>query len=174
MIYFLYIVKKHILIMMKKTNFLFTTILTSIFITSCGGGGGGGGESAPPAPPTTPNPTTSISADPTSVYIGNLTTLTWSSTDSTSCTASGDWEGSKSSSGNEDVQITKEGLSIFTITCSNSSGSSSSSAEVTGEILYSYADWDSHSLIIDNIQTRHQPYNTKINLMLITRIIVLS
>ena len=149
---------------MKNTNFLFTTILTSIFIASCGGGGGGGGESASPAPPPTPSPTTSISADPTTVYVGNSTTLTWSSTDSTSCTASGDWEGSKSSSGNEDVQITKEGLSTFTITCSNSSGSSSSSAEVTGENLYSYADWDSHSLIIDNIQTRHQPYNTKINL----------
>jgi len=149
---------------MNKSKFLFSTILTSIFITSCGGGGGGGGESAPPAPPPTPNPTTSISADPTSVYIGNSTTLTWSSTDSTSCTASGDWEGSKSSSGNEDVQITKEGLSTFTITCTNSSGSSSSSAEVTGENLYAYADWNSHSLIIDNIQSRHQPYDTKINI----------
>jgi len=149
---------------MNKSKFLFSTILTSIFITSCGGGGGGGGESAPPAPPPTPNPTTSISADPTSVYIGNSTTLTWSSTDSTSCTASGDWEGSKSSSGNEDVQITKEGLSTFTITCTNSSGSSSSSTEVTGENLYAYADWNSHSLIIDNIQSRHQPYDTKINI----------
>ena len=148
---------------MKKTNFLFTTILSSIFITSCGGGGGGG-ESAPPAPPPTPSPTTTISADPTSVYLGNSTTLTWSSTDSTSCTASGDWEGSKSSSGNEDVQITKEGLSTFTITCTNSSGSSSSSAEVTGENLYAYADWDSHSLVIDNIQSRHEPYDTKINI----------
>ena len=136
----------------------------SLIITSCGGGGGGGGESSTPAPAPTPSPTTSISADPTTVYIGNSTTLTWSSTNSTSCTASGDWAGSKSSSGNEDVQITKEGSSTFTITCTNSSGSSSSSAEVTGENLYSYADWDSHSLIIDNIQTRHQPYNTKINL----------
>jgi plastocyanin len=150
---------------MKNTKFLLTTILTSIFITSCGGGGGGGGgESPPSAPPSTPSPTTSISADPTSVYVGNSTTLTWTSTDSTSCTASGDWEGSKSSSGNEDVQITKEGQSTFTITCSNSSGSSSSSAEVTGENLYAYADWDSHSLVIDNIQTRHQPYDTKINI----------
>ena len=150
---------------MKNTKFLLTTILTSIFITSCGGGGGGGGgESPPSAPPSTPSPTTSISADPTSVYVGNSTALTWTSTDSTSCTASGDWEGSKSSSGNEDVQITKEGQSTFTITCSNSSGSSSSSAEVTGENLYAYADWDSHSLIIDNIQTRHQPYDTKINI----------
>ena len=130
-------------------------------ITSCGGGGGGGGESTPPVVPPTPSPTVTLSADPTTVYIGNSTTLTWTSTNASSCAASGDWTGSKSTSGNEDAQVTKEGTSTYTITCTNSSGSAVSNVSVTGENLYTYADWESHSLVMDDIQRRHEPYNTR-------------
>ena len=141
-------------------------LLVLVFaLSSCGGGGGGGGGGEEPyTPPSVPNPTASISADPTSVYIGNSTTLTWSSSDATSCTASGAWAGTKSTSGSEDITISQSGELTFTITCSNSSGSAEASVSVTGEVLYSYAEWDAHSLIVDDIQTRHQPYDTKINI----------
>ena len=140
-------------------------VVTIIFlISSCGGGGGGGGGDDSYTPPSVPKPTASISADPTSVYIGNSTTLTWSSSDATSCTASGAWAGTKSTSGSEDITISQSGELTFTITCSNSSGSAEASVSVTGEVLYSYAEWDAHSLIVDDIQTRHQPYDTKINI----------
>ena len=145
----------------KKIN-----LLVLVFaLSSCGGGGGGGGGGEEPyTPPSVPNPTASISADPTSVYIGNSTTLTWSSSDATSCTASGAWAGTKSTSGSEDITISQSGELTFTITCSNSSGSAEARVSVTGEVLYSYAEWDAHSLIVDDIQTRHQPYDTKINI----------
>ena len=41
----------------------------------------------------TPVPTVTISANPTSVTSGGSSTLTWSSTNATSCTASGGWSG---------------------------------------------------------------------------------
>ena len=122
----------------KLTNFSYLTAIIFL-ISSCGGGGGGGGGEEPYTPPSVPNPTASISADPTTVYIGNSTTLTWSSTDATSCTASGAWEGTKSTSGSEDITINQSGELTFTITCSNSSGSAEASVSVTGEVLYSYA-----------------------------------
>lgn len=147
----------------KLTNFLYFAVIIFL-ISSCGGGGGGGGGDEPYTPPPPPNPTASISADPTTVYIGNSTTLSWSSTNATSCSASGAWEGSKATSGNEDITINQAGELNFIITCSNSSGSSEASVSVTGEVLYSYADWDSHAAVLNDIQTIHSPYDTKINI----------
>ena len=91
-------------------------------------------------------------------------TITWSSTNATSCSASGDWSGGKGTSGSEEVQITKEGTSTFTISCSSGGMSSNSSVSVTGENLYAYADWDSHAAVLNDIQTTHSPYDTKINI----------
>ena len=135
-------------------------LLVLVFaLSSCGGGGGGGSDAS-----IIPNPTLVFSGDLSAVYIGNSFTLTWSSTNASSCSASGGWDGSKSTSGSEDVVITSEGTTTFSITCTNSSGSDSSSVSVVGEVLYSYAEWDSHSLVLDDIQTRHQPYDIKINI----------
>jgi hypothetical protein len=50
---------------------------------------------------TTPAPTLSFSASPASVAQNDSTTLNWNSTDATSCVASGDWSGSKASSGSQ-------------------------------------------------------------------------
>ncbi|MHB8660982.1 MAG: choice-of-anchor Q domain-containing protein, partial [Minisyncoccota bacterium] len=48
---------------------------------------------------TTPAPIITLSASPTSVTSGGSSTLTWSSTNATSCTASGGWTGTKATSG---------------------------------------------------------------------------
>lgn len=95
--------------------------LVSIFlITSCGGGGGGGGGSAPAILAKI----TSFIADITSAEVGSSVTLTWSSTDSTSCAASGAWSGTKSTSGTETVTIETVGNLAFNLNCSGSGGSS--------------------------------------------------
>ena len=56
-------------------------------IAACGGGGGGGGgeDNAP----VLPSPIINISADPTSVLIPNESTITWSTTNATSCGSNG-------------------------------------------------------------------------------------
>jgi len=72
----------------------------------------------------------SLVASPSSVAAGAATTLSWSSTNATACTASGAWSGSKSTSGSQ----TTGGLgaaSTFTLTCTGSGGSSSQSTTVT-------------------------------------------
>ena len=70
-------------------------LLVLVFVlSSCGGGGGGGSDAS-----IIPNPTVVFSGDLSAVYIGNSFTLTWSSTNASSCSASGGWDGSKSTSG---------------------------------------------------------------------------
>ena len=102
----------------------------SILLVACGGGGGGGGSETPA--PSTPPPTISFSANPTSVLVGSESTLTWSSSNASSCAASGAWSGSRPTSGSENVTITTVGDSSFTITCSGEGGSSSSIVTIEG------------------------------------------
>lgn len=101
-------------------------------ISSCGGGGGGGGEAAStPIPTPTPAPTASISIEPDSAYVYEAVSVTWSSTNTSTCTASGDWSGTKSTSGTESLSFDNVGDKTLTIECSGSGGSASSSATVS-------------------------------------------
>lgn len=96
--------------------------LLSIVLAACGGGGG---SAAPPAAPTV-----TLSVNPTSVVSGSTSALTWSTTNATSCTASGGWTGAKATSGTENSAALTANTS-FTLTCSGSGGSGSASASVT-------------------------------------------
>ena len=110
---------------MNKFSFLLPLIF---LISSCGGGGGGG--SASPVTPTTPAPTVNLSADPVSVLLDNTSTLTWSSTNATSCSAS--WTTQTSASGSEAVSISSAGNNTFSISCTGAGGSKSVSVTVEG------------------------------------------
>ena len=99
-----------------------------LFIVSCGGGGGGGGST--PTPPTTPAPTVNLSAEPTSVLLESTSTLTWSSTNATSCSAS--WTTQTGTSGSEAVTITTAGNNSFSISCTGAGGTRSASVTVEG------------------------------------------
>jgi len=73
-------------------------------------------EGTPPPPPTV-----SLSANPTNVVTNGSTTLDWSSTNTTDCTASGDWTGGKGVSGSEIINsLTID--SQFTLDCNGASG----------------------------------------------------
>ena len=99
-----------------------------LFIVSCGGGGGGGGST--PTPPTTPAPTVNLSAEPTSVLLESTSTLTWSSTNATSCSAS--WTSQTGTSGSEAVTISTVGNNSFSISCTGAGGTRSASVTVEG------------------------------------------
>jgi len=115
---------------MKTIKNIFLIILGATMLVACGGGGGSSApEPAPtPAPTPAPVPTASISANPTTLWVNESVTLTWSSTNATGCTAGGEWGGDKDTSGEESFTVTKDGELTYSITCS--SGSSSASAEV--------------------------------------------
>ena len=61
---------------------------------------------------------------------GSGSTLSWSSTNATSCTASGAWSGSQATSGTESTGALSS-TSTYTLTCTGTGGSVSQSATVT-------------------------------------------
>jgi len=118
--------------------------------SSSGGSGTGGGGSTTPPPSgggtsgsgssggSTPTskavaPVLNLSASPTQVTSGQGVTLRWSvnsnATSPVACSASGGWSGSKSSSGSQTVYPTSS--KTYTLTCSNSAGSSKQSVSVS-------------------------------------------
>jgi hypothetical protein len=78
----------------------------------------------PPAPP-------SISVSPTSVTIGSSATLTWSSINTTGCSASGSWTGVQSTSGSQSITPTTTGANTYTLTCAGSGGTNTNSVVLT-------------------------------------------
>jgi hypothetical protein len=76
-------------------------------------------------------PTVTISAAPTTITIGQSSTLTWSSTNATSCTASGAWSGAQATSGTAGESPTATGTSTYTLTCNGAGGSANASAALT-------------------------------------------
>jgi regulation of enolase protein 1 (concanavalin A-like superfamily) len=83
--------------------------------------GSGGG---PPAP------SVSLNATPSNVASGATTQLSWTSTNATSCVASGGWSGSKATSGSATSSALTTNTT-FTLTCTGTGGVGSDSKTVT-------------------------------------------
>jgi len=98
---------------------------------SSSGGSTGGGTTTPPPPPAVA-PSLTFQASSTSITSGNSTTLSWSinssATSPVTCTAGNGWSGSKGTSGSQSVKPTS--TTTYTLSCSNSAGSSSKSVTV--------------------------------------------
>jgi hypothetical protein len=70
-------------------------------------------------------PTATLSAQPSSITLGDSTTLTWSSTNTEGCNAGGDlWAGTLSTSGSQTVKPSSAGSHIVTVTCGRANGES--------------------------------------------------
>jgi hypothetical protein len=69
-------------------------------------------------------PTVTLKTSPESVSPGASSTLTWSSTNATSCTASGDWSGTLATSGSRSTGALSA-ATAFTITCTGAGGTAS-------------------------------------------------
>lgn len=82
------------------------------------------------AAPVTPAPTLSFSATPASITNGGSTTLAWSSTDASACTASGGWTGTRASSGSSSSGALTT-TTTFSLTCSGAGGTAARSVTVT-------------------------------------------
>ncbi|HEY0907786.1 MAG TPA: hypothetical protein VGE35_00375 [Candidatus Paceibacterota bacterium] len=87
--------------------------------------------------PAAAEPVVTISASPMAVRPFNKTTLTWSSQNTTSCTASGDWSGSKSTSGSEESGTHIIGGKTFVLTCTGPGGTASGQVNTSLYILAS-------------------------------------
>jgi hypothetical protein len=78
-----------------------------------------------------PPPTLTFGASPTTITLGQNSTLTWSSTNATSCTASGSWSGPQATSGTQVVNPTATGMSTYALACVGTGGSANGSATLT-------------------------------------------
>jgi len=79
---------------------------------------------------TAANPTVSLTANASSISSGSSATLSWSSTNATSCTASGGWSGSEATSGSASTGALSS-TTTFTLTCNGASGTTAASASTT-------------------------------------------
>ena len=81
--------------------------------------------------PVAPVPTLSLSVNAVNVTTGSAATLTWSSSDVTSCTASGDWGGVKATSGSESTGVVGiAGTKNYNLTCTGAGGTVTKTASV--------------------------------------------
>jgi hypothetical protein len=77
---------------------------------------------------TEPAPTATLSESASSIVVGSTATLSWVSTNATSCTAAGSWSGALATSGSETVTPTATGTDTYTLVCSNGTVNSSTSS----------------------------------------------
>ncbi|TSC69223.1 MAG: Uncharacterized protein G01um101456_290 [Parcubacteria group bacterium Gr01-1014_56] len=88
-----------------------------------------GGTPAPPPPAPASVPSVTLSASPASITSGQLSTLSWSSANATSCAASGGWSGALGTSGSQSVSPTAN--TTYTLTCTGAEGSANQSTAIT-------------------------------------------
>ncbi|NOZ38292.1 MAG: hypothetical protein GXP11_09580 [Gammaproteobacteria bacterium] len=81
--------------------------------------------------------TVTLTASPLSINIGQSVTLTWSSTNATSCLSSGTWSaGKRRTTGSREVPpLSSAGKYTFILTCSNSTTGESNSGTVTVTVI---------------------------------------
>ncbi len=103
-------------------------LITALFLGGCASGGGSGTNSSAPPPPV---PTVIISINPSTILESQSATLTWSSTNASSCMASGAWSGSTQTSGSQTISQSSPGTYTYTLTCNGSGGSANNSATLT-------------------------------------------
>ena len=114
-----------------KLNIL--SFLSLILLISCGGGGGGG--SSDPDQTITINPIiNSFIASSSSITVGNSVDLTWTTTNTISCSASGDWNGTKTLSGSENLVLSDVKTYTFTLTCRGEDPQNTTSKSIDVEV----------------------------------------
>src|SRR6185437_6942632 len=86
-----------------------------VLFQNCSGGFTSISPSSTSAASIAAAPTVTFTASQSSISSGVTSTLTWSSTNATSCTASGAWTGTQSTTGTKSVSPTA--TSTYTLTC---------------------------------------------------------
>ena len=92
-----------------------------------GGGGGGGGPPPPPPPASVDLRVNGVDSLGSPLEVPASFTLSWTSANADSCSASGNWSGGKSTGGSESFSDIPRGTYSYTLNCSGPGGSGSDS-----------------------------------------------
>ncbi len=104
---------------------------TLSYVLTCTGAGGSANATATLTVTAPPVPTVSIAVSPTSITVGQSATVTWSSTNATSCTASGTWSGAEATSGTLSVSPSATGTASYALACTGAGGTANGAATLT-------------------------------------------
>ena len=110
-----------------------TTAGTYTYTLTCSGAGGSNSRSADlvvSSNPTPPAVSVDMSVSPTTITAGQSAVLSWTSANASSCTASGSWGGTQSSTGSavSTGTLSTPAVYSYTLTCTGAAGMSSSTA----------------------------------------------
>jgi hypothetical protein len=94
-------------------------------------GAGGSAQATAALTVTAPAPTVTIAVAPAAITVGQSATVTWSSTNATSCTASGSWSGAEATSGMSSVTPTASGTASYALACTGAGGTANGTATLT-------------------------------------------
>jgi len=128
---------------MKQTHFekLVLVSLVAAMLVACGGGGGG----TTPATPSVAAPIINITVSAAKARVGESVTLSWTSTNATSCTGlDSTTAGVKATSGTETIKPTAGGQYTYTISCDGAGGTVKQSVGLVVPIpvsTSSYKNW---------------------------------
>lgn len=106
-------------------------ITIGLFIVGCGGGGS---VNQPDLPVSTPSklPTIILSVSKSEINPTQISVLSWSVSDATSCIGNNSWFGSQSISGTKNISYL-EGIQTFELKCTGPEGTTSKSITITGK-----------------------------------------
>jgi hypothetical protein len=85
--------------------------------------------------PATPAPTVTLNVSPATIATGSTASLTWSSTNATSCTAGGAWSGAQATTGTTTVTANASGRYSYTLTCTGVGGSATATAVLSATLV---------------------------------------
>jgi Bacterial Ig-like domain (group 3)/Beta-propeller repeat len=104
---------------------------TLSYVLTCTGAGGSANATASLTVTAPPPPTVTIAVAPTSITVGQSATVTWSSTNATTCTASGTWSGAEASSGTLSVTPSVAGTASYALACTGAGGTANGTATLS-------------------------------------------
>ncbi len=102
-----------------------------VYVLTCTGPGGESSSTAVVSVQPWPAPTLDFSAESTTLAYNNSTNLNWTSTNASTCIASGDWLGDKPTSGTESTGLLNEVRSYnYNLSCTGAGGTTESNVSV--------------------------------------------
>jgi len=104
-------------------------VTATSYTLTCTGAGGSASQTVT-VTVTPPPPTVNVAANPASVVSGSVSNLTWSSSNATTCAASGGWSGARATSGTASTGPLTTTTS-FTLACSGPGGTVNRSVTVS-------------------------------------------
>jgi hypothetical protein len=110
-------------------GWVFPPVTVTYILTCTGPGGSATAQATLTVNAQNPAPTASLTANPQSITAGASSTLSWSSTNATSCSASGGWSGTVPTSGTQGV--TPAASTTYNLACTGAGGTANAATTVT-------------------------------------------